>query len=103
LVTVNPDLFSVIRDHYRLADNFDAVVTSWEEGTRDKTALCHRALEMLAVEDPGHTVLIDNMAENVQGWREEGGGGYLFRGDEAFGRDVRAGVIQGIAAADLAE
>src|SRR5690349_10635487 len=40
LVTVNPDVFSIIVEHYELDLVFDTIVTSWEEGTSDKTELC---------------------------------------------------------------
>ena len=100
LVTVNPDLFAEVSSHYQLADCFDAIVTSSEEGTDDKVALCWRALEILDVEEISSTVLIDNLPSNVDGWRAAGGAGYLFRDDQSFVDDVLSGRVPGFIARD---
>lgn len=101
IVTVNPDLFSMIVDTYDLASRFDAIVTSWEIGTTDKVAICQAACEEIGC-SPQQSALIDNIAANVEGWIEGGGGGYVFRSDEQFIQDVEARLVPGFEAADVA-
>ena len=48
------------------------------------------------------SALIDNIAANVEGWIEAGGGGYVFRSDEQFIQDVEARLVPGFEAADVA-
>lgn len=101
IVTVNPDLFSMIVDTYDLASRFDAIVTSWETGTSDKVAICQAACERVGCSPP-ESVLIDNIAANVEAWIEAGGGGYVFRSDEQFIQDVETRLVPGFDAADVA-
>jgi hypothetical protein len=101
LVTVNPDIFSEVCDYYQLGVRFDAVVTSWEQGSDDKVDLCWRALELLQVDGPGGSVLIDNLASNVDGWSAAGGRGYVFSDDQAFVDDVAAGLVPGLQPSDV--
>jgi len=85
IVTLNPDAFTrFVVPAYRLDAVFDVIVTSWEEHTRDKARLCEIALERLGGTDPSEALLIDNLEENVEAWRERGGHGYWFRGDAEF-------------------
>jgi FMN phosphatase YigB (HAD superfamily) len=100
-VTVNPDLFSIIVDTYDLRSRFDAIVTSWEIGTTDKVAICQAACDEIGC-SPQDSALIDNIAANVEGWIEAGGGGYVFRSDGQFIHDVEAGLVRGFEAADVA-
>jgi FMN phosphatase YigB (HAD superfamily) len=101
LVTVNPDLFSIIVDTYDLRSRFDAIVTSWEIGTTDKVEICQAACDEIGC-SPQDSALIDNIAANVEGWIEAGGGGYVFRSDGQFIHDVEAGLVRGFEAADVA-
>ncbi len=97
LVTVNPDVFSdVVVPHYRLTEVFDVIVTSARERTADKAELCAVAVDRLACPS-SVALLIDNIEANVDAWRARGGIGYWFRGDERFGRDLRAGGWDGLA------
>jgi FMN phosphatase YigB (HAD superfamily) len=101
LVTVNPDLFEEVVSHYSLLDSFDAVITSSSQGTHDKVELCWRALELMGVDDPSDTVLIDNLQVNIDGWVTAGGKGYLFVEDDGFADDVARGKVPGFEARDL--
>jgi FMN phosphatase YigB (HAD superfamily) len=101
IVTVNPDLFSMIAVSYDLASRFDAIVTSWEIGTTDKVAICQAACEQVGCA-PRESALIDNTAENVERWIEAGGGGYVFRSDEQFIQDIEARRVPGFEPADVA-
>lgn len=100
-MTVNPDLFEEVVIHYSLLDSFDAVITSSWQGTDDKVQLCWRTLELLGVDDPSDTVLIDNLQVNVDGWVTAGGMGYLFVHDDGFADDVARGKVPGFEARDL--
>jgi FMN phosphatase YigB (HAD superfamily) len=85
IVTVNSDVFSrFVVPNYALDSAFDAIVTSWEEGTMDKARLCEIALERLGGADPSEALLIDNIEANVDAWRALGGQAYLFTGDNEF-------------------
>jgi FMN phosphatase YigB (HAD superfamily) len=90
LVTVNPDLFADIVEHYRLDDLFDAIVVSSTEQTDDKLVLCERALRRLdtSITD---ALLIDNLAANVAAFRDAGGQAYHFVDDTTFAADLQAG------------
>ena len=101
LVTVNPDLFGEVADHYGLPDSFDAIITSWACRTDDKVALCWHALESMGLDDPRESVLVDNVESNVAGWVAVGGQGYHFSSDEAFVTDVTSGRVPGFGAEDL--
>jgi hypothetical protein len=75
----------------RLDDVFDVIVTSCAARTSDKVALCRIALDRLGYDgDVSRALLIDNRADLVEAWRDVGGAGYWFRGDEQFARDVDA-------------
>ena len=88
IVTLNSDVFSrFVVPHYALDTHFDAIVTSWEERTRDKTRLCEIALERLGGSDPAEALLIDNIEANSEAWRAAGGSALWFRGDAEFDRD----------------
>jgi FMN phosphatase YigB (HAD superfamily) len=92
IVTVNPDLFrEIIASTYRLAEVFDAIVVSAEEGTEVKADLCAVAAERLGCDDPAEALLLDNIEANVDAWRARGGVAYWFRGDDDFGRAFAAG------------
>jgi FMN phosphatase YigB (HAD superfamily) len=85
LVTVNPDVFSrFVVANYRLDDVFPVIVTSWEAHTNDKTELCGIAMRRLGCAGRSETLLIDNIAANVESWRAAGGNAYHFQGEEAF-------------------
>lgn len=90
LVTVNPDLFTehIVAVH-DLAAIFDVIVTSSEEKTDDKPALCQIALDRLGFRrERPKALLIDNRLDLVNAWRDVGGSGYWFQTDEQFGRDA---------------
>jgi FMN phosphatase YigB (HAD superfamily) len=90
VVTVNPDLFTdLVVPACDLDRFFDHIVASHQEGTDDKVALCERALARLGFHgDRLEALLIDNRLELVEAWRDAGGSGYWFRGDDRFARDV---------------
>jgi FMN phosphatase YigB (HAD superfamily) len=90
VVTVNPDLFTdLVVPACGLATVFDLVVASHQEGTDDKVVLCERALERLGFRgDRLEVLLIDNRPDLVEAWRDAGGSGYWFQGDDRFARDV---------------
>lgn len=102
IVTVNPDIFSdYVVPHYKLDEIFDAIVTSWEEGTADKGELGLIALQRL----PGHlqaseTLLIDNKRKNAEAWRSKGGQTYLFRDEGQFDLDLRSTLAELAASAE---
>jgi beta-phosphoglucomutase-like phosphatase (HAD superfamily) len=92
IVTVNPDLFrDLIVSTYRLAEVFDTIVVSAEEGTDSKTALCDIAMTRLGCVDPAEALLLDNVEANVDAWRRHGGAAYRFAGDEDFASVFRTG------------
>lgn len=83
IVTVNPDLFSqwIVPD-YALADKFHPIVTSWEERSLDKAELCRIALDRFPEPvRPEHALLVDNLRENVEAWKNAGALGYIFAGE----------------------
>jgi len=89
VVTVNPDVFStVVAVRYELDRVFDAIITSWEEGTRDKTELCDVACARLGCSLRADALLIDNISENCDAWRALGGRAYFFETDEKFASDL---------------
>lgn len=92
LVTVNPDLFAdFISPAHGLDGVFDVIVVSCEELTDDKSALCDIALERLGVTGPrSKALLIDNRLDLVEAWRDVGGAGYWFQGDQKFRADLSA-------------
>lgn len=92
IVTVNPDLFrELIVSEYGLAEVFDAIVVSAEEGTESKVELCDVAMARLGCVDPAGALLLDNIEANVEAWRSRGGAGYWFRGDQEFASAFEAG------------
>jgi hypothetical protein len=91
LVTVNPDVFAIIVQHYELELVFDTIVTSWEEGTADKTELCDVARARLGRHHRQHSLLIDNTAANCDAWRAQGGHAYWFVSDHQFAADHARG------------
>jgi hypothetical protein len=91
LVTVNPDVFSIIVEHYELDLVFDTIVTSWEEGTADKSELCDVARARLGSRNRDHALLIDNTQANCDAWRARGGRAYVFTNDRQFARDQARG------------
>lgn len=90
IVTINPDGFSdLVVPSYRLRETFNPIVTSWEERTLDKAALCLIALQRLGGSiPPSDALLVDNRSENVDAWQACGGRGYLFRGEQRFREDL---------------
>ena len=94
IVTVNPDLFSqVIVPAYRFELYCNAIVTSWEEQTVDKTVLCALAIARMGlVCGAGDALLLDNKQSNIDSWIESGGAGYLYTDDAAFARDAARGI-----------
>lgn len=95
IVTVNPDVFTrFVVPHYRLDELFPVIVTSWEEGTVDKATLCARALERLGGRKNEEALLIDNNEEAVQGWKQAGGQGYLYRGEARFVADLESSLCE---------
>ena len=93
IVTINPhDLFTDwVVPNCRLGEFFDVIVTSGEMQSLDKNVLCVEALKRLgAAHDNAEVLLIDNREENVEGWRQQGGSGYHFRGDDIFGHEMQA-------------
>jgi phosphoglycolate phosphatase-like HAD superfamily hydrolase len=90
LVTVNPDLFAdFVAPAHGLADVFDALVMSFREGTDDKPALCHTALQRLGYAGArSRALLIDNRLDLVEAWRTVGGIGYWFESDQRFRTDL---------------
>ncbi len=86
---------------YSLLDSFDAVITSSSLGTDDKVELCWRALQIMGVDDPSDTVLIDNVRTNIDGWVAVGGNGYLFIDDNRFAEDVARGSVPGFDPTDV--
>jgi FMN phosphatase YigB (HAD superfamily) len=99
--TVNPDVFSrYVVPAYGLEALFDVVVTSWETGLVDKSALARRARMALGrSESLGTTLLIDNKAANVDEFIEAGGFGYHFKREESFAADYAHGLAGLLAAA----
>jgi hypothetical protein len=91
---VNPDLFGdYVIPGFELDGIFDVVVTSFAEGTDDKTELCRVALTRLGFHGPlARALLIDNRADLVDAWQAVGGAGYRFRSDSKFARDVSSGI-----------
>jgi FMN phosphatase YigB (HAD superfamily) len=92
LVTVNPDLFVDIVEHYDLDEIFDPIVTSCAERTSDKVALCARAVAQLDT-SIANALLIDNVAANVDAFRAAGGRAYHFIDDATFAADLDPGRI----------
>ncbi len=93
LVTINPDLFTLIAEHYCLYELFDAVVLSANEGTVDKVEPCRIALNRLGHETLSSALLIDNVAELVRSFEAAGGTGYHFIDDATFAADVASGLL----------
>jgi FMN phosphatase YigB (HAD superfamily) len=90
IVTVNPRIFSeIIAPHYGLDRDFRVIVTSWQERTLDKAALCAVALERLGAPGAFATaLLVDNREDNCAAFRARGGQAHRFTGDAAFARDL---------------
>lgn len=89
MVTVNPDAFRRwVVPPCGFDEHFDTIVISCEHGTLDKVELCDIALDRLGIDDPGAALLIDNLVENVEGWRAHGGLAYQFVDDDQFRRDL---------------
>ncbi len=104
IVTVNPDIFSeYLVPYYKLDEIFDAIVTSWQEGTADKGELGLIALQRIAGQiRPRETLLIENKRKNVDAWRSKGGQAYLFSGEEQFDLDLRSTLAELAATAGMA-
>lgn len=89
IVTVNPDMFSAVTvGRYELAEVFPVIVTSWEENTLSKAALCDIALtrQGLGIQRP-EALLLDNKQDNIEEWTDAGGVGYLFESEQEFMRN----------------
>jgi hypothetical protein len=96
IVTVNPDLFTnIVVPAYQLDRRLDLIVTSWQQGTEDKSALCERPIAQLGIVAPlAKCLLVDNRADHILAWRGRGGAAYHFRGENTFCEEF-AGVING--------
>ena len=94
IVTVNPDLWTeVIVPLHHFDQTADVIISSWEEGTDDKGALCQLVLDRMGL---GHrrqdALLIDNKQSNIDAWMALGGIGYHYTTDEAFETHAAEGV-----------
>jgi len=91
IVTVNPDVFTkYVVPFYRLDELFPVIVTSWQEKTENKTALCARAVQRLGGRSEyGNVLLIDNIEKYIRDWEQAGGQGYVFRGETQFVADLK--------------
>jgi FMN phosphatase YigB (HAD superfamily) len=89
IVTVNPDIFTkILVPEYQLDRLVNLIVTSWEQGTDDKTTLCECAIAQLGVTVPRtECLLVDNQVDNVLAWESKGGAAYYFRGENLFCED----------------
>ena len=89
IVTVNPDMFSAVTvGRYELAEVFPVIVTSWEENTLSKAALCDIALARLGLGiQRSEALLLDNKQDNIKEWTDAGGMGYLFESEQEFMRN----------------
>ena len=96
IVTVNPDVFTrYVVPFHRLDKLFAVIVTSWQEGTVNKAALCARAVQRLGGGSKhGDALLIDNIEDNVRDWKRAGGQGYVFRGETQFVADLRSSLSE---------
>jgi FMN phosphatase YigB (HAD superfamily) len=94
VVTVNPDCFGRMAEVCDLPSVFELIVTSSDIGSDDKVLICSAACQRLGIR-AGQSILIDNIAINVERWKEVGGQGYLFTSDEQFAHDVQRGRIPG--------
>jgi FMN phosphatase YigB (HAD superfamily) len=95
IVNVNPDIFSqVVVPTYHLDAVFADVITSWELGTVAKWELCQIAADRLRC-PRGKCLLIDNVEQNVNDWRQRGGMAYHFVSDEIFARDYDDTLLPG--------
>jgi phosphoglycolate phosphatase-like HAD superfamily hydrolase len=92
IVTVNPDIFShVVVPHYRLDESFDAIVTSWQEQSASKPALCDAAIARLGGRwTRDRCLLVDNRQDCTEQWIAQGGRAYRFRGEDRFFADLGA-------------
>jgi hypothetical protein len=88
IVTVNPEIFTrVVVPEYQLDRRVDLIVTSWEQGTDDKVALCECAITQRIAVPLTEGLLVDNRADAIHAWRAKGGVAYHFRGENAFCED----------------
>jgi hypothetical protein len=96
IVTVNPDIFTnIVVPEYQLDRRVDLIITSWQQGTVDKSTLCGYAIDQLGIAvSLAECLLVDNRADNVLAWRSKGGAAYHFRGENAFCEEF-AVVIKG--------
>jgi FMN phosphatase YigB (HAD superfamily) len=96
IVTVNPDIFTnIVVPEYQLDQRVDLIVTSWQQGTEEKSALCGCAIDQFGIAvSLAECLLVDNRADNVLAWRSKGGAAYHFRGENAFCEEFAA-VING--------
>jgi FMN phosphatase YigB (HAD superfamily) len=92
IVTINPDIFTdVVVPAYRLDRQVDVIVTSWQQRTADKCALCERALAQLGITAPlAECLLVDDRVDYVLAWRRKGGAAYHFTGEEIFSEEFPA-------------
>jgi hypothetical protein len=90
--TVNPDIFTnVVVPEYRLDRRVDLIVTSWQQGTEDRVALCGCVVARLGIAAPLNKCLLDdNRADRVLAWRSNGGAACHFRGEDAFCEEFAA-------------
>lgn len=73
---------------YQLDRRVDLIVTSCEQGTEDKVALCECAITQLGITVPlTESLLVDNRPDAIHAWRAKGGVAYHFKGENAFCED----------------
>ena len=95
IVTVNPDVFTqYVVPRYRLDALFPVIVTSWQEGTVDKAALCATAVQRLGGSEHAEALLIDNSEDAVRDWQRAGGRGYVFRSETRFVADLESSLSE---------
>ena len=92
IVTVNPDIFTnIVVPEYQLDRRVDLIVTSWQQGTEDKVALCECAVAQLRIAAPlKECLLVDSRADHVLAWRSNGGEAYHFLGEDTFCEEFSA-------------
>jgi hypothetical protein len=73
IVTVNPDIFTnVVVPEHQVDRRVDLIVTSWQQGTEEKSALCGCAIDQLGIAvSLAECLLVDNRADNVLASRLE--------------------------------
>jgi hypothetical protein len=86
IVTGNMDVFTqVVVPYHHLADQFDAIINSFDYQELDKSILWSKAFELIGDGvGYGQSLLIEDGEKNVMKFRGNGGYAYQYRGDAAF-------------------